>query len=125
MSGTDCATSEPPNAIAPAAIMNVMMRFIMASLPSTGCARGLRMERDLLNPPLGDFRDVHLVRIPAIHLVHGAEFLEAVARLAEAAQHGAVELHLVDLAGHRGLIEVVAGREGIRRVDVLMRSLRN
>src|SRR5262245_20499543 len=103
--------------------MNVMMRFIRASLPSTGGAGGLRMKRDLLDPPLGDFSDVHLVRVPAIHLVDGAEFLEAVSRLAEAAEHRPVEFHLVDLAGHRGLIEVVAGREGIRRVDVLMRSL--
>src|SRR5262245_44531243 len=78
MSRTDWARSDAPNANAPAAIVNDARRFIAASLPSTGCTRARGVQREFLNSPLRDFGDVHLVRIPAIHLMHGAEFLGTV-----------------------------------------------
>ena len=48
-----------------------------------------------------DLRDQQLVLVAAIDLVHRAEFASCLARLAELAEDGAVQFHLVDLAGHR------------------------
>src|SRR5262245_6084864 len=59
--------------------------------------RGL--ENEFLNAPRGDFRDVELVRVAAVDLVHAAELLQVLPRLAEPADDRAVELHLVDLTG--------------------------
>src|SRR6185295_11014240 len=59
------------------------------------------------------------------HLMDAAEFLEPVTRFAELAENGSVELHLVDFARRSSLIEIVAGGEGVRRVEILMRTLRD
>src|SRR5436190_30584 len=126
ISGADWATNDAPNATAVAAITNRAM-LCMDSLLSSA-ARGthlLRVEEDLLRPPRRDFRGVDLVGVPAVQCVHGAEFLERVARLPEATEDLPIQLHLVNLAGQRRLIEVVAGRERVGRVEILMRSLRD
>src|SRR5262245_54426492 len=116
MSGVDCAASPPPTATATAASAAQRKdrkgrkeRSALMSAPSLPAARGRRRraQPDLLHAPRGDLGDVELVGRAAVHLVDAAEFLEAVTRFAEPPEHGPIELHLVDLAGHRRLIEVV------------------
>src|SRR6476660_4077898 len=107
-SRTDWADGAAVTVSAVEATINRRMRFMRASL----CGRRRRLlpaQQDLLHAPRRDLGDVDLVGIAAIHLVDAAELLEAVTRLAKPAEDLAIELHLVDLAGRRHLVEVVAG----------------
>src|ERR1051325_2612582 len=54
-----------------------------------------RMQQQFLRPPQLNFGHEKHVGIPAIDLVQSAEFAQLFARLAELADHCAVELHLV------------------------------
>src|SRR5437016_7956479 len=99
--------------------------FLTMALSPPGGTRCCWVEQQFLHAPRGDFGYVDLVRIPAIHLMDAAEFLQRAPRLAEAAEHRAIQLHLVDLAGRRRAAPVVAGGEGVRAVQILMRPLRD
>src|SRR5690606_34732192 len=52
--------------------------------------------------PVVDLGGVDDVRVAAVHLVDGRELPGGLPRAAEPADDGAVELHLVDLAGELG-----------------------
>ena len=71
------------------------------------------MQQDFLHAPRGDLGDVQLVRIPAIHLMNAAEFLQRLPGPAESAEHFAVQLHLVHLARGFGLTPVAAAAERV------------
>src|SRR5215831_1672240 len=108
ISGTDCAEREMLSASARAAHAAAAQRaadfpklvvLITGSLLlSIGRFRRLWTKQNLLHSPGRDFRDEQLVRVAAIDLMNGAEFLQRFARLPELADDRAVELHLVDLA---------------------------
>src|SRR5262245_66155994 len=70
--------------------------------PPLSCGRrlrGCRLEQQLLHPPRLDFADDDLVGIAAIHHVDDLEAAKLLAGMAEPAEHRAVQLELVDLAG--------------------------
>src|SRR5258708_20554173 len=75
------------------------------------------MQRHLLNPQIADFADKEVVLASAVDGVDEVEFLRGPPGLAEFADHGAVELQLIDLAGD---VDVVR-RIGVRRVNHLLR----
>src|SRR5260370_5546295 len=79
------------------------------------------MQRHLLNPQIADFADKEVVLASAVDGVDEVEFLRGPAGLAEFADHGAVELQLIDLAGD---VDVV-WRIGVRRVEHLVRPRRD
>src|SRR2546427_7089597 len=63
--------------------------MIISSLLLAGRALGRqRTEQDLLDAPVCDLRDEELIRIAAVDLVDGAEFLQRFARFAELADDG-------------------------------------
>src|SRR5262245_6137127 len=109
MSGAaDCATSDAPNASAPAATMTRAARrgrrewlLVIASLLFAARSHRLRAKDDLLCAPARDLRHVQLVGVATVDAVHGAELFQRLPPLAELADDAAVELHLVDLAGDR------------------------
>src|ERR1035437_4458661 len=68
-----------------------------------------------LYPPVGDFADYQLVRIAAIDLLDGAEFLEQLPRGAELAEHRAVQLQTIDFAAFHGV-----GLVGIGAIQILV-----
>src|SRR5262245_25947601 len=109
MSGVDCARRPALVARSAAAPRKVAQGFSPALIAALkGCATtdslcmaslllsrrlGLPAQRHFLHAPLGDFRDVDLVRVPAVHLMDAAELLRSMPGLAEAAEHRAVQLH--------------------------------
>src|SRR6185503_8547717 len=109
----------------------VSMRFmVVPPLPRRRSAGGLRrsllrMQDDLLRAPRGDLRYPQLVFVAAVHSVNRAEFLQLFPGLAELADDGAVELHLVDLAGDVTRRGGVAVGIGVRRVEILVWTRRD
>src|SRR5262249_47425172 len=87
--------------------------------------RLLRMQDDLLRAPCGDLGYPQLVFVAAVHAVNRAELLQLLPGLAEFADDGPVELHLVDLAGDVTRRRRVAVRIRVRGVEVLMRPWRD
>src|ERR1035437_9440160 len=73
-----------------------------------------------LYPPVGDFADYQLVRIAAIDLVDGAEFLKQLPRGAELAEHRAVQLQPVDFTAFHGI-----GFVGVGAIQILVRPGRD
>src|SRR5690348_86243 len=88
------------------------------TLPRGGGAARLyfiRVQRELLHPPVKDFSNIQFIVFAAIHLVYSAEFLQLFAARAELAENGAIELHFVDRSGIK-----IAG-VGIGAVKILVR----
>src|SRR2546428_618967 len=131
MSGTACwAATKPPAMHVPATIARTFnARFMDASvelivvLPRRR-RRAPPVERELLHAPRGDFRHEQIAVALAVHRVHGPELAQLLAGPAELAEDRAVELHLVDLAGHRGDVRVVVVRVRVGAVEILMRPWR-
>src|SRR5215471_21867561 len=57
------------------------------------------LQDEFLHAPGFDFTDDDLVGIAAVHHVNHLEARSQLAGMAELADHGAVQLHLVDLSG--------------------------
>src|SRR6187399_1493847 len=98
------------------------VRLMAASPDLAGRALWQRLEEDLLGAPRRDLDHDELVGVAAVDRVDGTELTERLAGFAELADHGAVELHLVDLAAHRREGGNVVVRIRIRREQVLVRS---
>src|SRR5215208_473340 len=97
--------------------------FMVVSLVR-GCPR--RWLQDvLLHPPRFDLTQYDFVGIAAVHHVHHLEPGRDLARLAELADHGAIELRLVDLTRRLPRPRRVAVRIRVGMEDVLMRSRRD
>src|SRR6185436_7053425 len=79
----------------------------------------------LLHAPRFNLADDDLVRVAAVHHVDHLEAAELLARMAELAEHRAIELHLVDLSGVGPRTLRIAVRIRVRREHVLMRAGRN
>src|SRR5437879_7658045 len=77
---------------------------------------------DLLHAPSGDLADHDLVVVSAIHGMDRAKFLQLLARFAEFAQDGPVELQPVNFAAHLKCVRIVVVRVGVGTVKILMRS---
>ena len=75
----------------------------------------LRMQSELLHPPVTDLPHVEFVLVAAIDGVDGAEFLRQLPRSAELAYNLARQFQLVDLAVR---VDVVR-RVRVRAVEVL------
>src|ERR1019366_3580604 len=84
-----------------------------------------RMQGQLLYPPRRDFAHQQFVLVPAVDLVYRAELAQLFARVPEPAEDRSVELHLVDLAGHRLDLRVVVVRIRVGAVEILMRPGRD
>src|SRR5204862_2729096 len=91
---------------------------------STGSAVS-SFEHQLLHAPRFNFADDDLVRVAAVHHVDHLEAAEFLAWMAELAEHRAIELHLVDLAGVGPRALRIAVRVRVRREHVLMRPGRD
>src|SRR6266853_6047818 len=76
-------------------------RRVIDALPRLFLLRGVRLQDELLHAPGFDFANDDLVRIAAIHHMDHLEAAEFLAGMAELADDGSVQLHLVDLAGDR------------------------
>ena len=96
--------------------------FVAGSTPFrvAGLA-GSVFQAELLHSPVHELGDVQGVGIAAVDFVDHAELLELLAGAADTAEHGAVQLHLVDLA----VEERVLGRVGVGAVEKLLRAGRD
>ncbi len=87
--------------------------------------RGLRLEHQFLDAPGLDLSDEDLIGVPAVHHVHDLKPAEFLARVSEAPEDRAVQLHLVDLARVLPRARPVAVRVGVGGEQVLMRARRD
>src|SRR5215469_1351082 len=85
--------------------------------------RGL--QNQLLRPPQLNFGNEQLVGIAAIDFVQSAKLAQLLAGLAELADHGSVQLHLVNLAGVIGQSVIVVIRKAVGGEQILMRARRD
>src|SRR5215212_2444193 len=92
----DCAATQT-DAATNAASSGRMNRFIAMSLPRRG-ARLRRSQDELLHAPRFDLTQNDFVGIATVHHVNHLEAGRLLAWFSEFANHGAIELGLVDLA---------------------------
>src|SRR5436309_15472710 len=90
-----------------------------SSMLLTSCCL-IRLQLELLHPPVRELADEDLVLVAAIDFVHRPELFCELAGPSEFAQDAAVQFHLVDFA-----VIHVAGAVRVRAVHVLMRAGRN
>ena len=103
------------------------MKVFMGAPPSASRARTRRrrLQDVLLHAPRLDLAEDRLVRIAAVHHVDHLEARRHLARLAEPADDGAVDLRLVDFARVLPRTLRIAIRVRVGEEDVLMRSRRD
>src|SRR5258707_11641881 len=96
---------------------------VIDALPRLCLLHGVRLQDELLHAPGFDFAADDLVRIAAINDVDHMEAAEFLAGMTELADDGAVEFHLVDLAGDRPRAGHIAIRIGVGSEEILVRPL--
>ena len=101
------------------------MRCSFIDVAALLARRRWRLQDVLLHAPRFDFAQDDLVRIAAVHHVDDLEARRHLARLAELAEHRAIQLRLVDLAGDVPRPRRVAVRIRIGEEDVLVRPRRD
>src|SRR5262245_54192917 len=93
------------------------LNFVAGSTPSAQ----LLFQSELLHTPVHHLGDVQSVGIAAVNGIDHPELLELLAGLAEAPNHCAIQLHLVDLA----VEERILSRVGVGGVEKMVRTRRD
>src|SRR5271165_1494080 len=111
ISGTDCAATGMASSIAASEFCNRRLMWMILFLFVV-----LRFQQEFLDAPGLDLRNVDLVGIAAIHHVHHLEPRRFLAGMAEFAEDGPVQFHLVDFSANvprpRGVtVGIGVGRE--------------